>query len=117
MEIIGIFKIASAGKFGFKIFQSNSYENGKTIEINIEKHYLRVGNEKGKIDLLPKEKMMKLHIFIDKSVVEVFLNNKECLTSRIYPKNLDSDHIDVFSTEEDVILKTLDIWKLKSIWE
>lgn len=116
LEIIGIFEVASTGNFGFKIYQFNNYENGKIIEIKAERRYLRVGKEKGKIDLTLNEKLIKFHIFIDKSVVEVFLNDKDCLTSKVYQETLNSDRIDVFSTEEDIILKSLDVWELKSIW-
>lgn len=117
LEIIGTMEVATAGKFGFKIFQNNNYENGEIIEIKAEKRFLRVGKEKSKIDFLLNENLIKFHIFIDRSVVEVYLNDKECLTCRIYPKILESDYIDVFSTEEDINLRSLDIWKLKSIWK
>lgn len=116
LEIIAEFEINNATSFGFKIFQSKDNEKGKMIGYNVEKNQLWAGKERGKIDLLDEQKYIKLHIFIDKSVIEIFLNYRECLTSRIYPTSEASDFIDVFATNGTVNLRSLDIWKLKPIW-
>ena len=39
--------------------------------------------------LQPREPL-KLRIFIDRSVVEVFANGRQCMTQRIYPARRDS---------------------------
>lgn len=59
---------------------------------------------------------LKLHIFLDRSVVEVFVNNRTCLASRIYPTRADSLGLALGSLEGVVKLKSLDIWMIESIW-
>jgi len=117
LEIIAEFEVNNPTSFGFKIFQSKDHGEFETIGYDIEKKRLWAGKEKGKIESPFSEQHIRFHIFIDKSVVEVFFNYSECLTSRIYPKSDDSEGIDLFTTNDIVKLKTLDIWKLKSIWE
>jgi fructan beta-fructosidase len=59
----------------------------------------------------------KLHIFLDRSSVEVFANDGETvLTDRIYPSP-GSDGLDVFSDSGDSQIPSLTIWKLSSIWK
>ncbi len=59
---------------------------------------------------------LKLHIFLDRSVVEVFANGRACVTSRIYPSRIDSLGIDLFVGRGRVKLTALDIWEMGSIW-
>jgi beta-fructofuranosidase len=59
---------------------------------------------------------LKLHIFLDRSVIEIFANGRACLTSRIYPSRADSLGIDLFARSGNVKLRAMDIWELESIW-
>jgi beta-fructofuranosidase len=122
-----IISLSKDGKLEFtpapelqKLRESHNYYNFMTISsesINILKN-IRLGAAKEipKLDSLDDKKKFILHIFIDRSVIEVFLNYKECLTARIYPKSMDSDGIDVFCNKGKVNILSLDIWTLKSIW-
>lgn len=74
------------------------------------------GNGAAPVDLSADEPL-KLHIFLDRSVIEVFVNGgRSCLASRIYPLRPDSLGIGLFARSGSVKLKSLDIWKLSSIW-
>lgn len=53
---------------------------------------------------------VKLHIFLDRSVVEVFVNNRTYLASRIYPSHEDSLGLGLGAPAGVVQLKSLDIW-------
>lgn len=57
---------------------------------------------------------LELRVFLDHSVVEVFANNRFCVTSRVYPQRQDSTGVCAFGDGAD--LKTADIWTLRSIW-
>lgn len=59
---------------------------------------------------------LKLHIFLDRSVVELFANGRCCLTSRIYPTRRDSQGIKLFAHGGGVRLLSLDIWQMKPVW-
>jgi sucrose-6-phosphate hydrolase SacC (GH32 family) len=60
--------------------------------------------------------VVKLHIFLDHSVVEVFVNGRCYLASRIYPERPDSIGLELFVRSGSVRLRSLDIWHLASIW-
>lgn len=60
---------------------------------------------------------VKLRIFIDKSVVEVFVNGKQCAAVRVYPGRNDSMGVSVRSQGQEAQLKSLDAWQMKSIYE
>ena len=60
---------------------------------------------------------VKLRIFIDKSVVEVFANGKQCAAIRVYPGRNDSKGVSIKAQGQDAVLKSLDAWQMKSIYE
>lgn len=59
---------------------------------------------------------VKLRIFIDKSVVEVFVNGKQCVAMRVYPGRDDSMGVSIRAQGQDAELKLLDAWQMKSIY-
>jgi beta-fructofuranosidase len=72
--------------------------------------------EEAQVKLQPKE-TLKLRVFIDKSVVEVFVNGKQALAARVYPGRDDSIGISFRSQGVSTVLKSLDAWQLKNIYE
>ena len=61
---------------------------------------------------LIKEEPLKLHIFLDRSVLEVFANSRLCLTQRIYPTRADSLGVSIFIHGGEAILNSLDAWTM-----
>jgi len=65
---------------------------------------------------LRQSTQVKLHIFLDRSSVEVFVDDGEVvLTDRMYPSP-GSDGIELYSKEGQGKVLSLSIWKLGSIW-
>ncbi|HEY6385845.1 MAG TPA: glycoside hydrolase family 32 protein [Candidatus Acidoferrum sp.] len=65
---------------------------------------------------LRQSSQVKLHIFLDRSSVEVFVDDGEVvLTDRIYPSP-GSDGIELYSKQGQGKVLSLSIWKLGSIW-
>ena len=60
---------------------------------------------------------LKLHVFIDKSVVEVFVNGRQCVAQRVYPGLEDSDGVSLRAQGSDATLVSLDAWQMKSIYQ
>ena len=57
-----------------------------------------------------------LHIFLDRSVIEIFADEgRTLLTGRIYPTLADSLGVALFSRGDSARLQSLDIWTMKSI--
>jgi beta-fructofuranosidase len=61
--------------------------------------------------------VLKLHIFLDRSVLEVFVNGRCYLASRIYPERRDSLGLELFARKGRVRIRSLDIWRMASIWK
>jgi beta-fructofuranosidase len=61
---------------------------------------------------LKRDEALQFHIFIDHSVLEVFVNNRLCLTQRIYPTRDDSREIVLFSEEGLVEVPVFEAWRL-----
>jgi len=59
---------------------------------------------------------LKMRVFVDKSVVEVFVNGKQCVAARVYPDRKDSLGISFRSQGLDSRIRSLDAWEMQSIW-
>ncbi len=59
---------------------------------------------------------LKLRIFIDRSVVEVFANGHQCLTVRVYPSREDSRGVSVFARGSEAKVISLTAYHMQSIW-
>ncbi len=65
---------------------------------------------------LGRDEPLKLRVFIDRSVVEVFVNGKQCVAMRVYPGRQDSIGVSLRSQGQDAALKSLDAWQMKNIY-
>lgn len=59
--------------------------------------------------------LLRLSIFLDGSIVEVFANGRRCLTGRIYPTRSDSVGVGVFAREGRVRVKSLNVYEMMAI--
>ncbi|EFW91341.1 sucrose-6-phosphate hydrolase [Haladaptatus paucihalophilus DX253] len=53
-----------------------------------------------------------LRVFVDGSIVEVFANERRCLTGRIYPTRADADGVSLYAAGGDARIVSLDAWEL-----
>jgi beta-fructofuranosidase len=59
---------------------------------------------------------LRLRVFIDRSIVEVYANGRQCLTMRAYPTRSDSVGVSVFARGNEATLISLDAYQMRSIW-
>ena len=71
--------------------------------------------ETGPVFLDPDE-LLQLRVFVDRSVVEVFVNGKQCVAMRVYPGREDSVGVSLRAQGRDAVLKSLDAWQMRSIY-
>jgi len=64
-----------------------------------------------------KDEPLKLRVFIDRSIVEVFINGRQCVTARVYPVREDSVGVSLRAQGKDAQLKSLDAWQMENIYE
>lgn len=65
---------------------------------------------------IDKEELLDLRVFIDRSVVEVFANGRQCLAVRVYPGREDSIGVSLRAQGQDATLESLDAWQMKNIY-
>ena len=53
-----------------------------------------------------------MEIFIDKSILEIFVNSEICLTQRIYPTHVDSKHFSLFTNDSQVEVENIQKWEI-----
>jgi beta-fructofuranosidase len=66
---------------------------------------------------IPPNECFQLRIFVDRSVVEVFINGRQCIAVRVHPSRADSVGVSLCSQGQDAELKSLDAWQMGSIFE
>ena len=71
--------------------------------------------ETGPVYIEPEEPL-RLRVFIDKSIVEVFANDKQCVAVRVYPERADSLGVSLRAQGQDAILTSLDLWQMETIY-
>lgn len=74
----------------------------------------REGDIKG--GLLEIDQGLSIHIYIDHSTIESYFNNKKMISSRSYPSLANSDYLSLIGNDTTTI-KSIKVFKLKSIWE
>jgi beta-fructofuranosidase len=62
--------------------------------------------------LLGAGEPLRLRVFVDRSIVEVFANDRQCLTLRVYPSRADSDTLALRVQGAAARLAALTVWDL-----
>lgn len=77
---------------------------------------LTSGRRGANFELLADESVLKLRVFYDRSVVEVFVNGRECLTSRYRPSVPgDQQGLRLVVRGGKAVIRSCRVWNLKSI--
>lgn len=71
------------------------------------------GIQGGPVDL--RGENLKLHLYLDRSAVEVYANGIKSLTTRVFPTRLDSLGL-YLSGEGGFTVKSIDVWEMKSAY-
>ena len=99
--------------FGFVLF-ADEEGNGLSIMLRPETGTLRVGTTEAPFSLvdLPEDEDVELRIFIDKYLVEVFVNSRQAILAA-HMEYASKTALDAFTVGATTKLKSLEIWKLK----
>ena len=71
--------------------------------------------ETAPVILTPGE-TLKLRVFVDKSVVEVFANGQQCVAARVYPDRADSVGVSLRAQGQSAELLSLDAYQMQDIY-
>ncbi len=140
MELELTIEPGSAEAFGVKVCCSADGEEQTIIECNPSAKNIKIDFEQSSLDksikhyelcmnfmrdkpnrvvteqVAPFElrngEKLELQIFIDRSILEVFANGRQCITQRIYPTRRDSTGIELFSKGGSMTVKSLQAWDM-----
>ena len=98
--------------FGFTVF-SDGKGGGLPILFRPETGTLRLGNTEAPFSIadLPPGEDIDLRIFIDKYLVEVFVNDRQAMVAS-YGDYRNKNNLSAFTVGAPITLKKLEIWKL-----
>lgn len=126
-EILATFTVGSSD-FGFKFFKNGNSEAKLTYRPSTGRLTLDVtalnrwvndgGSYNGVYNMILPEKPsagseLKINLFIDGSIVDIFVNDRYAQSVRVFPTDTDAEEIQVFA-DSPVVVKTLQAWKLQS---
>jgi beta-fructofuranosidase len=72
---------------------------------------------KGGLCPLADGKTLRLHLYLDRSALELSANGYRYLSGRIYPSRPDSLGLGLYALGGNVRVKSFDVWELGSSWE
>lgn len=90
---------------------------GKRLVINTLRSSLRTDAQTGHFEIpfdLGEEKKLRLRIFLDKSILEAYANDRAVVTARIYPNREDSQGILLFAHQIPAQVEKLTAWRMNS---
>ncbi|MEO1528086.1 MAG: glycoside hydrolase family 32 protein [Planctomycetota bacterium] len=128
LEIVAEFKPRSSRTFGLRV--AVGANESTTIGFNLESNELFVDRSRsGDVGFHPRfagrhaapiamrDGVYRIRVLLDRSSVEVFGQDGECvLTERIFPSP-SSRGVEVFAENGDVLVQSLQVWRLRSIWK
>ena len=112
LEIKAEFAPGDAGAFGLKVRCSRDGQNG--ISLRYSDGTLNVAGTE--VPLEVGSRTLELHLFLDKSVLEVFLDEGRAAVTRVNYAPAEDLGIAVFAENGRAVLKSLDVWSMNSIW-
>ncbi len=109
LEIVAVFARGNVRSAGLRVRQA--HEGSQAISVAYDGRHLDVAGTAVAFTLGPDENL-KLHLFLDRSVLEVFVNNgQKAITRVIYPP-ADALAVEVFATGGSTQIRSLDIWEM-----
>lgn len=126
IELEGRF-VVGPSQFGFSFFKNSNAEatltyNPSRAELTVDFSRLhRLVNDGGVFDgiyrcTLPERPRtgdeLKLNVFVDHSIVDIFINDRWATSIRVFPTDEDADGVEAFSTGGGVAVKSLKAWNL-----
>jgi len=113
LEIIATFQPCKARRLGLKVRVSSDGETNVPVWYDTQECKLGVADKRSPTDLNPNQPV-KIHVFVDRSVIEVYVNGN-AITKVAY-LDPDAQGVDLFVEGGDCILESLDVWEMTSPW-
>jgi len=125
-----------AKRFGVNVFRSQDGREETPIIIDLEKQTVAIKLDKTSLDpfqywtynlyrdpnppvaeqvapiTIPDGEKVRLRIFLDQSILEVFVGECQCVSQLVRPTLPDAESVEVFSDDAPILLESLDAWEM-----
>ncbi len=110
VEIKAVFQMQEAESFGFKLID-DEFEH--ELAFDFQTHRLQLGDDYADLQFTRDSDQIELHIFVDYSVIEIFINEREAFTTLFYPKLAETHALKIAPFVKNGRGQfSIDIWKL-----
>ncbi len=75
----------------------------------------RATTDTQRLTVTPYDEPLSLRVFLDGSVVELYANERHCLTSRVYPTREDSTGVSLAAEDGQARVRELSAWRLRPV--
>jgi len=114
LEIQVVFALGSAEAVGLKVRRSE--DGHKAVSLRYDGQILDVAGTQVPFELSGTEPGFELHLFLDKSVLEVFVNGGRAAVTRvIYPGEQDLG-VELFAEGGQAEITSCQVWEMGSSW-
>ncbi|MDD4971291.1 MAG: GH32 C-terminal domain-containing protein [Paludibacter sp.] len=129
LEIDGNFIVSAAVRFGFHVRKKDTnfisvHYTPSTNKFTIDaQNVTRLSNDAGSFNglyesVLPQKpalgETMRIHIFIDHSIMDIFINNQFAFSIRVFPTDSSAEDVEAFSDGGTTTASSIQAWKLNS---
>jgi beta-fructofuranosidase len=130
LELDALFEAGGAEAFGLRVLASPEPGGGEEtlVKCDLRREELAVVRGRSSLDagarradcrgrFVPREESrVRLRVFVDRSVVEVYADDSKTATARVYPTRAESAHVDLFAEGGEARLVSLDAWEMEPVW-
>ena len=113
LHIIGSFNLKTADSFGF-VVRMDKKNNGTEIIYNTKTKALSCLGKAVRAE--PVDGILKLEILLDRSSIEIFVNDRKAVLSSCFVPSENADGLYLFNTGGEILVQKLEIYPMKSIW-
>ncbi|MBN1671236.1 MAG: glycoside hydrolase family 32 protein [Kiritimatiellae bacterium] len=117
LEIAAELEVGNVDACGLGLRCGSNGEAAAQIVYERDGNQLRLNGTGGRLAPFLPDRPLQLRVFLDRSIVEVYANGRDCLTGRVYPNGNEGLGLSLFVTGGRARLKTMDVWDMGSIWE
>ena len=128
LEIAAVIDPGDAATFGLSVLCAPDGSEETRIVYDREQGTLLLDRTRASLAVAPErpvvggvcpldgDGLLRLRIFVDGSIVEVFANDSLCLSGRVYPTLPDSTGVALYSQGGNAVARSLDLWEMAPTW-
>ncbi|AEI40445.1 GH32 C-terminal domain-containing protein [Paenibacillus mucilaginosus] len=127
LEVVLEARIGAANKVGLSLRKTADGKEETRLVYDAEQQLLSLDRWKSSLDPDVQKgiqsgrmeldgDVLKLHIYLDRSMLEAYANGKNSITSRIYPTRADALGLRLWSEGGQTTIETLQVWEMNSAY-